>query len=69
MSFLDQSICRGIKLKRQLTELGSVLSSMIGLIPDGVVVFLPSYSFLEKVKAFWAKSGLMARLGDRKEVS
>lgn len=45
------------------------MSSMIGLIPDGVVVFLPSYSFLEKVKAFWAKSGLMIRLGDRKEVS
>jgi len=53
----------------QLTELGSVLGSMIGLIPDGVVVFLPSYAFLEKVKAFWAKSGLMAKLGERKQVS
>lgn len=42
---------------------------MIGLIPDGVVVFLPSYAFLEKVKAFWAKSGLMAKLGERKQVS
>jgi chromosome transmission fidelity protein 1 len=52
-----------------LTELGSVLGSMIGLIPDGVVVFLPSYAFLEKVKAFWAKSGLMAKLGERKQVS
>jgi len=54
---------------KQLTELGSVLGSMIGLIPDGVVVFLPSYAFLEKVKAFWAKSGLMAKLGERKQVS
>jgi len=42
---------------------------MMGLIPDGVVVFLPSYSFLEKVKNFWAKSGTMARLGERKQVS
>lgn len=42
---------------------------MIGLIPDGVVVFLPSYAFLDKLKAFWAKSGLMSKLADRKEVS
>jgi chromosome transmission fidelity protein 1 len=45
------------------------LLSMVGLIPDGVVVFLPSYAFLDKVKAFWAKSGLISKLADRKEVS
>ncbi|WRT67408.1 uncharacterized protein IL334_004379 [Kwoniella shivajii] len=49
-----------------LTELGSVIQSTIGLVPDGVVVFLPSYAFLDKVKAFWTKSGLMGKLGDKK---
>jgi len=34
-----------------------------------MVVFLPSYSFLDKVKAFWGQSGLMPKLGERKEVS
>jgi chromosome transmission fidelity protein 1 len=38
---------------------------MMGLIPDGVVVFLPSYAFLDKVKTFWAKSGLIPKLADR----
>lgn len=42
---------------------------MIGVVPDGVVVFLPSYAFLDKVKAFWMKSGLLQRLGERKQVS
>lgn len=52
-----------------MTELGAVLLSTVGLVPDGMVVFLPSYSFLDKVKAFWGQSGLTAKLADRKEVS
>lgn len=50
-------------------ELGAVLLSISGLVPDGMVVFLPSYSFLDKVKLFWSKSGLIQKLADRKEVS
>ncbi|WWC89834.1 uncharacterized protein L201_004762 [Kwoniella dendrophila CBS 6074] len=49
-----------------LTELGSVIQSTIGLVPDGVVVFLPSYAFLDKIKVAWTASGLMSKLGDRK---
>ncbi|WVQ69797.1 uncharacterized protein L199_008017 [Kwoniella botswanensis] len=49
-----------------MTELGSVIQSIIGLVPDGVVVFLPSYSFLDKVKTTWTSSGLMGKLGDKK---
>ncbi|WVQ99004.1 hypothetical protein IAU59_006136 [Kwoniella sp. CBS 9459] len=51
-----------------LTELGAVIQSTIGLVPDGVVVFVPSYAFLDKVKAFWTKSGLLAKLGDKKQL-
>lgn len=38
------------------------------MVPDGVVVFLPSYSFLDKVKAVWGASGLLKRLDERKQV-
>ncbi|OCF40610.1 chromosome transmission fidelity protein 1 [Kwoniella heveanensis CBS 569] len=51
-----------------LTELGAVIQSTIGLVPDGVVIFVPSYAFLDKVKAFWTKSGLLTKLGDKKEL-
>nr|XP_031861102.1 uncharacterized protein CI109_003463 [Kwoniella shandongensis]KAA5528174.1 hypothetical protein CI109_003463 [Kwoniella shandongensis] len=51
-----------------LTELGAVIQSTVGLVPDGVVVFVPSYAFLDKVKTFWTQSGLFQRLGDRKQL-
>ncbi|WVQ78511.1 hypothetical protein IAT38_000597 [Cryptococcus sp. DSM 104549] len=51
-----------------LTDLGAVIQSTVGLVPDGVVVFVPSYSFLDKVKAFWTQSGLLPKLGARKEL-
>lgn len=46
-----------------------MIQSTIQLVPDGVVVFLPSYAFLDKVKAVWTKSGLMTRFGERKQVN
>ena len=42
---------------------------MCNLVPDGVVVFLPSYAFLDKLKATWDKSGLLLKLGAKKKVS
>jgi hypothetical protein len=53
----------------QLTELGAVIQSVIGLVPHGVVVFLPSYAFLDKVKAFWTRSGLLQKLADKRQAS
>lgn len=52
----------------QLNELGAVIQSVVGLVPDGVVVFLPSYAFLDKVKKLWTQSGLLAKLDDKKQV-
>ncbi|CED84966.1 chl1 helicase [Phaffia rhodozyma] len=51
-----------------LDELGAVLSNVCNLVPDGVVVFLPSYRFLEKLKTTWEKSGLLAKLGMKKSL-
>ncbi|KAK1925113.1 helicase C-terminal domain-containing protein [Papiliotrema laurentii] len=51
-----------------LADLGSAIQSTIGLVPDGVVVFLPSYSFLDKVKSSWTATGLLKRLDEKKQV-
>ncbi len=52
----------------QLNELGAMITSVVGLVPDGVVVFLPSYAFLDEVKTAWTKSGLLERLNQKKQV-
>jgi hypothetical protein len=44
------------------------VSSVINLIPDGVVVFLPSYAFLARVKDIWQQKGLLDKLDARKKV-
>ncbi|KAL7410162.1 helicase C-terminal domain-containing protein [Mrakia frigida] len=51
-----------------LDELGSVISNACNLVPDGIVVFLPSYAFLEKVKTSWEKSGLLGKLALKKKL-
>ena len=52
-----------------LVDLGALLQSAVGLIPDGVVVFLPSYAFLDKLKTSWGgDGGLLAKLDQRKQV-
>lgn len=59
---------RVTKLTVQLAELGAVITSVIGLVPDGVVVFVPSYAFLDKVKGAWQASGVLDRIASRKQV-
>lgn len=54
-----------------VADLGALLLSALGLIPDGVVVFLPSYAFLEKLKTAWGTAGsdLLSKLDQKKQVS
>ncbi|WVQ77661.1 hypothetical protein IAR50_007349 [Cryptococcus sp. DSM 104548] len=51
-----------------LTDLGASILSVINMVPDGVVVFVPSYAFLDKVKSFWTKTGLLEKLAVRKQL-
>ncbi|BEJ04923.1 hypothetical protein CcaverHIS641_0207400 [Cutaneotrichosporon cavernicola] len=53
-------------LTQVLAELGAVVQSTIGLVPDGVVVFLPSYAFLDALKAAWTE--LFPKLDQRKQI-
>ncbi|KAL1410972.1 ATP-dependent DNA helicase chl1 [Vanrija albida] len=78
-NLLTQVVCRGprkldfeFKFSNRgddalLAELGAALLSAVGLVPDGVVVFLPSYAFLDKVKAAWG-TGLLDKLDQKKKL-
>lgn len=52
----------------QLAELGQLLLNLINLIPDGVVVFFPSYNFLDTIKAGWNELGMMQKFSVKKTV-
>jgi hypothetical protein len=52
----------------QMNELGQILANLVTLVPDGLVVFFPSYSFLNAVRAKWKETGVLDRLGLKKTV-
>lgn len=52
----------------QAAELGQVIFNFINLVPGGMVVFLPSYAFLNVLKVSWEASGLMDKLRTKKKV-
>ncbi|KAG8948205.1 ATP-dependent DNA helicase chl1, partial [Tulasnella sp. 408] len=54
--------------KDLMLELGQLLMNFLNFIPDGVVVFFPSYSFLHSVKKIWEENGLMTKFGSKKTV-
>ncbi|KLO06962.1 DNA repair helicase [Schizopora paradoxa] len=49
-----------------LDEIGQLLANLVTLVPKGLVVFFPSYSYLENAKSFWTRSGLLERLSKKK---
>lgn len=51
-----------------MTELGQILSNLVNIVPDGMVVFLPSYSFLNAIRAKWKETGVLDRLNQKKTV-
>ncbi|KAJ6512039.1 helicase C-terminal domain-containing protein [Mycena vitilis] len=51
-----------------ITELGQILLNFASLVPRGMIVFFPSYNFLNTAKAVWEKSGALARFEGKKKV-
>ncbi|KEP48902.1 DNA repair helicase [Rhizoctonia solani 123E] len=51
-------------------ELGQTVLNITNLVPNGFVVFLPSYAFLSLVKVAWSKGDnkILERLGKKKKV-
>ncbi|KAH8825111.1 helicase C-terminal domain-containing protein [Flagelloscypha sp. PMI_526] len=50
-----------------LADLGMIVSNLANIVPAGMVVFFPSYSFLNLAKKEWSES-LLDKLGKRKKV-
>lgn len=54
-----------------IDELGRTLVNVCNIVPAGLVVFVPSYAFLDKLMARWkdaASGGLLQRLGSKKKI-
>ncbi|KAJ7366620.1 helicase C-terminal domain-containing protein [Mycena albidolilacea] len=51
-----------------IAELGQILQNFAALVPRGMIVFFPSYHFLNTARAVWQKSGAFARFESKKKV-
>lgn len=49
-----------------LKDLGRTLQNFISIIPDGVVVFFPSFAFLQQAVKVWEMNGITNRLNAKK---
>ena len=52
----------------QMAELGQILMNFTNIVPDGMVVFLPSYGFLHAAMGKWKASGVLDKLNAKKKV-
>ncbi|KAG8897073.1 ATP-dependent DNA helicase chl1 [Tulasnella sp. 403] len=51
-----------------MVELGQLLKNFVNVIPSGVVVFFPSYAFLNNIKKVWEENGVLEQLAVKKKV-
>jgi chromosome transmission fidelity protein 1 len=52
----------------QIAEVGQIILNFASMIPAGMIVFVPSYAFLNSVVAAWTKSGLWQKMAAKKKV-
>ncbi|KAM0752291.1 DNA repair helicase [Meredithblackwellia eburnea MCA 4105] len=55
------------KDEKLVDELGTTIANICNIIPKGIVVFVPSYAFLDQIQARWTSSGMLERLSRRKK--
>ncbi|EPQ54725.1 DNA repair helicase [Gloeophyllum trabeum ATCC 11539] len=51
-----------------VAELGQIISNFTNVISGGMVIFFPSYSFLDKVKVAWTESKLLDKIAAKKKI-
>ncbi|KAF9026117.1 DNA repair helicase [Hymenopellis radicata] len=54
--------------KPVINELGQIVSNFINVVPAGMIVFFPSYKFLNATKDVWKSSGQIEKFGKKKAV-
>ncbi|EKX42314.1 hypothetical protein GUITHDRAFT_141266 [Guillardia theta CCMP2712] len=52
----------------QKSEIGRLIVNICGLTPDGIVVFLPSYSYEEELWTYWTTEGLVDKIAKKKKI-
>lgn len=57
-----------IDIPPKIADLGQALLNFANVVPAGMVVFVPSYSFLHLVTNTWQSSGLLDKLRLKKKV-
>ena len=51
-----------------MEELGRVVLNVCSIVPDGVVLFLPSYTYEEQLHNFWESKGYIEKIEKKKKV-
>jgi len=51
-----------------LDEVGKVIGNLVNVVPDGLVIFFPSYSYMELVVKRWKSTGQLERIEKKKEL-
>jgi len=51
-----------------IAQLGQVLLNFTSVVPAGMIVFFPSYKFLNTAKAMWLKTGMLDKFALKKPV-
>ncbi|KAH3665564.1 hypothetical protein OGAPHI_003751 [Ogataea philodendri] len=54
--------------KRMISSLGDTILQLIKVVPDGMVVFFPSYKYLDQLVDSWKQSGLYERVARVKPI-
>ena len=52
----------------QIAQLGQVLLNFMNVVPAGMIVFFPSYKFLNTAKVMWLKTGTLDKFALKKAV-
>lgn len=51
-----------------MDEVGNCIANLCNVIPDGIVVFFPSFTYLEQVYSRWKTAGILTRIERRKKI-
>ncbi|KAH3663131.1 hypothetical protein OGATHE_004707 [Ogataea polymorpha] len=54
--------------KKMINALGDTILEMVAVVPDGMVVFFPSYKYLDQLVELWKKSGHYHRINQVKTI-
>ena len=51
-----------------MEEVGNFIVNICNIVPDGMVIFLPSYQYMDLIVQHWKKSSVFQRISAKKKV-